>query len=209
MINEHDSDIFSNEVSPQSFKESDEWKILIVDDEENIHRITRLMLKDNIIEGKRICFLNAFSSEECRRILAENDDIALILLDVVMETNTSGFELVRYIRDELKNSTVRIILVTGYPAEAPEKETVLYYDINDYKVKTELTANRLFFAVNSALRTFRMLRAIELYNRNLEQKIEERTSELKKTNERYYSECGDGCVFQFCEQCMERKTRIQ
>jgi len=42
-----------------------------------------------------------------------------VLLDVIMETDQAGLDLVEFIRDTLKNETVRIILRTGQPGQAP------------------------------------------------------------------------------------------
>src|SRR5918997_1359686 len=88
-----------------------------------------------------------------RELLRAHPDIAVVLLDVVMETEGAGLDLVDYIRTELKNETVRIILRTGQPGQAPERRVIVDYDINDYKAKTELTADKLFTTLTAALRS--------------------------------------------------------
>ena len=95
--------------------------------------------------------LSAYSSRAGPRALARHPDIAVVLLDVVMETETAGLELVDYIRRTLKNEAVRIILRTGQPGQAPERDVIVDYDINDYKSKTELTAAKLFTALDGRL----------------------------------------------------------
>ncbi|MCT4662423.1 MAG: DUF3369 domain-containing protein [Tissierellales bacterium] len=148
------------------------WKIMVIDDEKDIHQVTQMVLKDVSFDGKGIDFINAYSAQSAKEILSKNDDIAVILLDVVMEKDTSGLDLVKYIRDDLKNPFVRIILRTGYPGEAPERDVILNYDINDYKEKTELTSQKLFTSVISALRAYKDIVAINRNNEGLEKIIE-------------------------------------
>ena len=144
------------------------WKILIVDDEIEIHNITKLALKDFTFENKLITFISAYSGKEAKEILQSHRDIALILLDVVMETEEAGLEVVKYIRDILDNQIVRIILRTGQPGQVPEDVVIVSYDINDYKTKTELTNKKLFTTVVTALRAFRSLTQIEASKSELE-----------------------------------------
>ena len=144
------------------------WKILIVDDEIEIHHITKLALKDFTFENKLITFISAYSGKEAKEMIQAHPDIALILLDVVMETEEAGLEVVKYIRDILDNQIVRIILRTGQPGQVPEDVVIVSYDINDYKTKTELTNKKLFTTVVTALRAFRSLTQIEASKSELE-----------------------------------------
>ena len=144
------------------------WKVLIVDDEEEVHVVTRLVLNDITFEDRKIVCLSAHSAKEGYEILAAAQDIAVVLLDVVMETSQAGLELVQRIREDLGNPFVRIVLRTGQPGQAPEREVITRYDINDYKHKTELTAQRLFTTVIAALRAYRGLRTIDRSKRGLE-----------------------------------------
>ena len=137
------------------------WKLLIVDDEEEVHVITKMVLEGLSFSGRGLTFLSAYSAAQAREILREQRDIAVILLDVVMETGQAGLELIEFIRSELGNRSVRIILRTGQPGQAPEREVITRYDINDYKHKTELTAQKLFSTVTTAIRSYRDLNVIE------------------------------------------------
>lgn len=137
------------------------WKLLIVDDEEEVHVITKMVLEGLSFSGRGLTFLSAYSAAQAREILREQRDIAVILLDVVMETGQAGLELIEFIRSELGNRSVRIILRTGQPGQAPEREVITRYDINDYKHKTELTAQKLFSTVTTAIRSYRDLSVIE------------------------------------------------
>ncbi|MCW6052581.1 adenylate/guanylate cyclase domain-containing protein [Microcoleus sp. A2-C5] len=160
--------IFAEEDEAEKKPIAGSWKILIVDDEIEIHNITKLALNDFIFENKLITFVSAFSGKEAKEMIQAHPDIALILLDVVMETEEAGLEVVKYIRDILDNKIVRIILRTGQPGQVPEDVVIVSYDINDYKTKTELTNKKLFTTVVTALRAFRSLTQIEASKSELE-----------------------------------------
>lgn len=153
--------LFAEEREPVHARERPGWKLLIVDDEVEVHVITKMVLEGLSFSGKGLTFLSAYSAAQAREILREHGDVAVILLDVVMETGQAGLELVEFIRLELGNRCVRIILRTGQPGQAPEREVITRYDINDYKHKTELTAQKLFSTVTTAIRSFRDLHVIE------------------------------------------------
>jgi response regulator RpfG family c-di-GMP phosphodiesterase len=137
------------------------WKIIIVDDEQEVHNVTKLVLSDFEFDGKRLEFISAYTEEEALKVIRDNQDTAIILLDVVMDQDDSGLKIVKYIREQLKYKTVRIILRTGQPGQAPEKMVITNYDINDYKEKTELTSQKLFTTIMSALRSYRDIMVIE------------------------------------------------
>lgn len=137
-----------------------EWNLLIVDDDEEIHTVTRLALKDLNVLGKRLVFHHAYSGKEAIRFLQRRNDIALILLDVVMESDDSGLKVVRQIRDDLGLDEVRIVLRTGQPGYAPEENVIKEYDINDYKTKTELTRSKLVTSIIASIRSYQQIRTI-------------------------------------------------
>jgi len=158
-----------NEKSSTSNKKC--WKVLIVDDEKGIHEVTLLAMKNFEFEGQELEFLHAYSAEEAQGIFRNNNDIALALVDVVMETDHAGLDLVHYVRNELKNKQIRIILRTGQPGQAPERSVIRDYDINDYKEKSELSSQKLYSAVYTSLRSYRDLYALNENRRALEQVI--------------------------------------
>lgn len=133
------------------------WKILIIDDDKQIHAVTALALDGYSFNGRPVKILNAYSAEEGRKILQSTSDIALILLDVVMESEHAGLDLVQFIRVRQRNTMVRIVLRTGQPGQAPPLDVVQTYDIDDYRTKTELTFDRLYVVVTTALRTYDLL----------------------------------------------------
>lgn len=142
------------------------WRVLIVDDDPGVHQSVVFALRDLSILSGRLEFLHAHSVREAHEQL-QQPDIAVVLLDVVMEREDSGLTLVRYIRDELKRSDCRIILHTGQPGYAPEIEAIRDYDINDYRTKSELTRNHLYTCVASAIRAYDQISAIERARRAL------------------------------------------
>ncbi|TWI73085.1 diguanylate cyclase (GGDEF)-like protein [Desulfobotulus alkaliphilus] len=159
---DHDPLTFLDESDPEKQASLSYWSVLIADDEPDVHQVTLLALKDMEVEGRRLKFFHAYSGEEARTLLMQEKDIAVILLDVVMETEDAGLRLVHAIRKELKNTCLRIILRTGQPGYAPEIDTILRYDINDYKTKAELTRTRLFTSMTSAIRAFHQIQQLEI-----------------------------------------------
>jgi PAS domain S-box-containing protein len=133
------------------------WQVLVVDDEPDIHAVLRLAMQDMVVEGHPLQLFDAHSAEEAKALLAAHPDIALVLLDVVMETEQAGLELVRYVREEMGNRMVRIVLVTGQPGYAPQRDVVANYEIDGYRLKSELTADRIFVSVYAGLRAYRTL----------------------------------------------------
>lgn len=144
------------------------WKILVVDDEPAIHQVTKLALRNLCVLGRPSILINALSAKDAREQLAKHPDIAVVLLDVVMETEDAGLEFIKHIREQAANPLVRIILRTGQPGQAPERQVMVDYDINDYKEKTELTASKLFTTVMSSIRTFGHLQAMQGCQRAVE-----------------------------------------
>jgi signal transduction histidine kinase len=144
------------------------WKVAVIDDDHAVHDGTRFALGDYQLNGHRLEILSAFSAKEGRELMQANPDTAAVLLDVIMETDEAGLDLVQYIRNTLKNETVRIILRTGQPGQAPERRVIVDYDINDYKAKTELTADKLFTSLTAALRSHQQLQRMVETRRGLE-----------------------------------------
>ncbi|MFT2090644.1 DUF3369 domain-containing protein [Paraglaciecola sp. 2405UD69-4] len=164
-------EIFFAEDDFEEVKLHGSWKVLIVDDEPEIHAVTKLALGDFVFQDKKIEFISVFSGAEAKKAFMEHDDISMVLLDVVMETDDAGLIVADFIRNELNNHFTRIILRTGQPGQAPERDVIVNYDINDYKSKTELTAQKLFSVVISALRSYHDINVIEESRKGLEKVI--------------------------------------
>ena len=147
------------------------WTVLVVDDDDSIHQITALVLKNFSFEQRPLQLLHATSARQAEQLIIQHDDIALAIIDVVMETQHAGLELVKTIRQQLKNRRMRLVLRTGQPGEAPEEHVIRDYDINDYKSKTELTAQKLFTVIMSSLRSYRDIMSLEQSRQGLEKII--------------------------------------
>lgn len=150
----------------------DVWTLMVVDDDEEVHSVTTLALGGLRFSGRPVRFVHAYSGAEAKTKLAEHPDTALMLLDVVMETDRAGLDVVEYVRNTLGNPFIRIILRTGQPGQAPEIDVITQYDINDYKHKTELTRERLFTTIYTSLGAYRDLITLEANRQGLEKVIE-------------------------------------
>lgn len=167
------------------------WKLLVVDDEDVLHSLTRLVFENFRFQAQGIQIFSAYSGAQARVIMQAHPDIQVILLDVIMETDDAGLMFVEYVRNELQNRFVRIILRTGQAGVFPEQQIMLNYDINDYKEKTDLTAPKLITTVTAALRSYQDLKTIEqlvMSNDYLEQRVVERTQALQQTTEKLQQE---------------------
>lgn len=144
------------------------WRVMIIDDDPDVHSATTFALGSLEIHGRPLSFVHAYSASQARDILTSETGIAVILLDVVMEQQNAGLQLVHYIRQNLRLADVRIILRTGQPGYAPEIDAIRDYDINDYKTKSELTRIKLFTAVTSAIRSYDQICSISASQAGLE-----------------------------------------
>ncbi|MBI9088113.1 MAG: response regulator [Desulfobacterium sp.] len=177
---------------------ADPWKIMIIDDEPDVHDITTTVLSDFTFDNRGIAFLNAYSSSQAVDLLEKNPDTALLMVDVVMETESAGLDLVHHVRETMENNLVQIAIRTGQPGQAPESDVVSRYQIDTYNAKTEMTAQKLISLVTIALRTYRLSNALDLelakrrtaesqlqrLNQDLEKRVEERTLALEESNRR-------------------------
>jgi len=173
------------------------WKVLVVDDEKSVHDITMLSLGGFFFEGRGLELIHAYSAVEAREKLDAVSDIALMMVDVVMESDNSGLELVRHVRNVLKNDIIQVVIRTGQPGHAPEARVISEFSINSYLAKTEITVQKLISQVTTSLRTYRLSqtlnkelarredaeRRLREMNQNLEKKVEARTRELARANE--------------------------
>lgn len=155
------------------------WKVAIIDDEEQVHAVTQLVLKNTRIDEQPLMFLSAYSASEGLQLFQDHPDIALAFVDVIMETDNAGLELIHKIRSELNNHSTRIVLRTGQPGSAPEETIIRTYDINDYKSKTELTDTKLKTCVYSAIRSYRDICTIESSRRGMQKVIAASDSVLR------------------------------
>lgn len=176
------------------------WKVLIVDDEEDVRTLTKINLKGFEFDGRKLLFLEADSVASAKQILAEHEDIALALIDVVMEIDEAGLRLVEYIRKDLNRHMIRLIIRTGQPGVAPERYIIDNYDINDYKDKTELTIDKLYTTVRSAIKAYRELKAIDINRAGL-RKIIDASPEVYRISKTSLNDFFDGILSQIIGLC--------
>lgn len=134
---------------------------MVVDDDESVHQITRLVLADAVIENRQLDIVSAYSSAEAQEILKNDDTFCMAFVDVVMETDHAGLELVEWIRKDIRNQAIRLILRTGQAGSAPEAKVIKEFDINDYKEKTDFTAGKMTTTVYASIRAYRDIMTIQ------------------------------------------------
>lgn len=169
MSSEHNDFLFTDheEESVTERVPTGYWDILIVDDDPEIHSVTKLALSGVEFWGKALRFHHAYSGAEAVKLLSNTNDVSVLLLDVVMESDDAGLKVVKEVRDTLQNHNVRIILRTGQPGYAPEEQVIRDYDINDYKTKTELTRSKLVTALITAIRSYEQVCKLEYQSKAL------------------------------------------
>ncbi len=173
-------------VEPKQGEQSP-WKIMVVDDDHDVHSVTEFVMHGVTILDRSLSFCHAYSAAEARELLAHEQDIAVILLDVVMESENAGLTLVKQIREELGLLSTRIILRTGQPGYAPEYEAIRDYDINDYRTKSELSYARLLTSLTAAIRSYVQIKDIAENSRGLEYIIQSAPRLLTLTSEESYA----------------------
>jgi signal transduction histidine kinase/ActR/RegA family two-component response regulator len=144
------------------------WRILIVDDEKDIHEVTSLALKRRTWRRRPFELTSCYSGREARELLAKGppNRFQVALIDVVMESETAGLDLCRHLRAEFPSS-LRIILRTGQPGAAPEEKVINEYDIDSYMAKPEATPERLYATVRSCLRSSQDIDTLLAFSRQL------------------------------------------
>ncbi len=182
-----DQIIFSESTIHDSpIKEEPPWKVAILDDDESVHAVTKLVFNDYRFKGRPLKMFHEYSTDNTLRLLNEHPDIAVMFVDVVMETENAGLDLVTHLRKTMNNKMIRLILRTGQPGQAPENEVIMNYEINDYIGKADLTAQQLITSLTSSLRSYDDLvtiRDLTIYNKTLENLVKERTGSLAIANE--------------------------
>ncbi len=163
------------------------WKVMIIDDASEVHYITQIALNNVIFQGKPITLISAYSSEQAKSLLKVHPDIALIFLDVVIEKNDSGLQLVKYIRETMQNKLVRIILCTSHSSISPEESIIVDYEINDYKLKEYMTPRKLFATTVSGLKNYSDLMTLELNQvalKQINQRLQNEIIERQRTEDK-------------------------
>jgi response regulator RpfG family c-di-GMP phosphodiesterase len=178
---------------PTADPRAEPWKVLIIDDDPQVHAVTRMVLGDLTFQDRPVAFISGYSAADCARLIVQHPDAAVVLLDVVMENDHAGLQAARHIRGEAGNPHIRIVLRTGQPGQAPERQVIDDYEIDDYKSKSELTADALYTAVKTALRSYRHITALESNRKGLEKIIDASATLMER---RSLDAFADGVIMQ-------------
>lgn len=155
--------------------EQDEaWHILVVDDDEDIHNVTRLVLRDARVLDAPLRLSHARTGAEAIQQLRPGHDVAAILLDVVMETDDAGLRVADHVRKTLKDASTRIIFRTGQPGAVDEDTAAIEYGGDYYETKSTLTVKRLLATLHMALSAYSDRRDLRITNHNLRRALEEK-----------------------------------
>ena len=128
------------------------WCVLLVDDDPEVHEVTRLALRKFEFQQRELELLSVHSASAAQAVFQQRPDLAAAVIDVVMETEHAGLELVRWLRASGLCPLTRLILRTGQAGLAPEEQVIREFDIDAYREKTELTSVKLRSVLYSALR---------------------------------------------------------
>ncbi|HYE52367.1 MAG TPA: diguanylate cyclase [Azospirillaceae bacterium] len=181
-------ELFADEAEVEECREPRRpWNVLVVDDDQAVHTVTTFALGSFRFRDRPLALHHAYSAREALEKVREIDDLALILLDVVMETDDAGLRFVKALREEVGNRSARIVLRTGQPGIAPARQVIVDFDINDYKEKTELSSDKLFTTIVSALRSYGDIVALEANRRGLQTIIESSDRLVEETSLRQFA----------------------
>jgi signal transduction histidine kinase len=182
-----DAPLFTEEAAQQNAGgqnlRSGTWCVLLVDDDEEVHAATRLALRGVHFLQKDLELVSVYSGEQGRQVFMARNDIALAIVDVVMETEQAGLELVHYVRNTLNNHHTRLVLRTGHAGQAPQDKVIREYEIDDYKEKSEMTQRKLHTLLYSKLRAYHALCLLDEQRSGLEQVVQQRTAQLAEANQ--------------------------
>jgi DNA-binding NtrC family response regulator len=95
------------------------WKVAVIDDDQAVHEGTRFALSDYNLNGQTLEILSAYSAAEGRTLMRAHPDVAAVLLDVIMETDAAGLDLVEYIATKSRTRPSASSCVPGSPARRP------------------------------------------------------------------------------------------
>ncbi len=128
------------------------FNILIVDDVKDVHHVTDIISRSKDFDGYELNLLHTESAKETIELLQQRNDIDLILLDIIMETIHSGLSVIDYVRNELHNEDIQIVISTAYPGNIPDEYLPLVKGANHFVYKVDLTFEKFKSIVIHAIR---------------------------------------------------------
>jgi len=194
------------------------WPVLVVDDDPAVLRLASLILGGESLDGVPVEVLTAASGAEARSVLMARPDVAVAVIDVIMETQESGLDLVRWLSACPAHVATRRVLHTGQPGEGREEQVSRSTDIHDYWAKGTLRApemrRRLVFQlrqhrdlVQMRTRPSEALRCVAYRSRYVGEGIDADVERIHASAQRHNPEFGvtgallvcEGCFFQLLE----------
>jgi CheY-like chemotaxis protein len=140
---------------------ADAWNVLVIDDDKDIHLVTKLALSRFTWKDKKLKLTSAYTGREAREILSTSTELfEVALVDVVMESDDAGLQLCKFIR-ELPTRKTRIILRTGQPGNAPEPKVMQEYAIDYYLSKGQATPEQMAAVIRGCLQASEDIRELE------------------------------------------------
>ncbi len=146
--------------SDQTGPATPSFSILVVDGTPTLLTLAEEALADLSVDGASVRLIGASSAAEARQALYDSPEIAVILLEPVLEQERAGLDLIAHIRNDLGNQRTRVVVCTAHPDSINEEEVISGADVSDYRAKATLTPRALRTAVTGQLRAFASLQAL-------------------------------------------------
>jgi len=195
--------LFGKEDGPSTKQvDKETWKVMVIDDDESVHQISDLVLRNFTFMEKGLEVIHGYSGEEACDLINKHPDTAAMLLDVVMENDKAGLEVVKYVREQLNNHCLQIVLRTGQAGSSTEEQVVRNHEINGYSDKSDLTANKFNSLLVTSLRAFRDITTI-ISASNLASSENKKNEETKQRLHKIVTEIKDKI-----NECIEDDSSI-
>lgn len=111
--------------------------MLVVDDDPAVSHFTAAVLCAEPPGGRPVELLTARSAAEARAVLQRRPDVAVALIDVVMETETAGLDLVAWMYLQPALAGVRVVVRSERPGRARVAELRRASLVDDFWDKAE------------------------------------------------------------------------
>ncbi len=147
--------------------------IALVDDSPHIAKVTGLILRKAGYEILNYNNGSDFLSD------TKSYEVDLVLLDVMMP-GINGFETCKRFKSNPKSNKIPVIFTTAL-REITDKTTAFEAGAADYIIKP-IEKVELLARIKNQLTIYKLQKELELSNKFLEKKVQERTSDLEKAN---------------------------
>ena len=134
---------------------TDKWRVLIVDDEPELHVLTTTVLKDFMFEGKSLEFVSAHNELEISEALESDQDYAIIITDIIREEIDSGFKLIARIRSDSRFDNTYLIIRSGSLGLLSMRQAATDYDVDYINEKANFSTSIFFSVFTIGIRTYR------------------------------------------------------